>query len=43
MDEFYVCDWYWYTFIEWLLINDGSPCDSSIWLAGDILDCFGGN
>jgi hypothetical protein len=41
-NEFYVCDWYWYTFGAWAEINDGIPCDSSWWLATDILDCIGG-
>jgi hypothetical protein len=41
-NEFYVCDWYWLTFFTWLTLNDGGPCDTSIWLATDVLDCIGG-
>jgi hypothetical protein len=42
-NEFYVCDWYALIFSEWYYLNDNNPCDTSIWLATDILDCIGGN
>ncbi len=42
-NEFYVCDWYYYPFVTWAEIEDGVPCDSSIWLLTDILNCIPGN
>jgi hypothetical protein len=41
-DEFYVCYAYWAIFGTWYYINDFSACDTSVWLATDILDCVPG-
>jgi len=41
-DEMWCCDSYYYSFAVHLQINDGFPCENSLWIADYLFDCFGG-